>query len=138
MQQEARRKADQSGKHFQTLFTTVTVTKSSLEKKNASFSLSLKKEQIEVTRGSSHNRRFTEILGFFFFNTIIQSVRNTHRLLKKKKRKKERKRKEEARQELSHLSKSSWVPPTGSTAEGPDISCRSPACSDYRWSYKVV
>lgn len=30
---EQRRKPDQSGKHFQTLFTTVTVTKSSLEKK---------------------------------------------------------------------------------------------------------
>lgn len=53
-----RRKPDQSGKHFQTLFTTVTVTKSSLEKKKkkASFSLSLKKEQIEVTGGSSYNK----------------------------------------------------------------------------------
>lgn len=55
---EQRRKPDQSGKHFQTLFTTVTVTKSSLEKKNARFSLSLKKEQIEVTGGSSYNRHF--------------------------------------------------------------------------------
>lgn len=36
----------------------------------------------------------------------IASVRNTHKLLKKKK--------EEARQELSHLSKSSWVAPRGS------------------------
>lgn len=56
---EERRELDQNGKHFQTLFTTVTVTKSSLEKKkNASFSLSLKKEQIEVTGGSSYNRHF--------------------------------------------------------------------------------
>ena len=58
-EQQEKKKPDQSGKHFQTLFTTVTVTKSSLKKKkNASFSLSLKKEQIEVTGGSSYNRHF--------------------------------------------------------------------------------
>lgn len=65
-----RRNPGQNGKHFQTLFTTVTVTKSSLEKKNASFSLSLKTEQTEVTGGSSHNRQCHWNTRIFFFNTI--------------------------------------------------------------------
>lgn len=69
MEQLERRKTDQSGKHFQTLFTTVTVTKSSLEKKNASFSLSLKKEQklqdVHLTTGI-----FTEILFFFQYDQL--------------------------------------------------------------------
>ena len=68
-EQEERREPDHRGKHFQTLFTTVTVTKSSLGEKKASFSLSLKKEQIELTGVHLTTGISTEILGLFS-NTI--------------------------------------------------------------------